>query len=265
MLVLQGLETLPKPAWAVYTAALLFGAIGLLDDGLSWRRARSRGLAALPKFLLSLVAAGGWLAAFHEVFQVPTLIPFTDQRLALPVAAVAALGLIVLLSTTHSMNLTDGLDGLAVGVGAIMVASLCIACPDSATWPALVPLLGALLGFLWVNAHPAGLFLGDVGSFAVGGAVAAAVLMDGLAFVLPLLGGLLVLEALSVIAQVGVYRLTQRRLLRMSPLHHHFERAVGRGRRSILPGPLLDEPLLTMRLWILEALFAAVAVLAMSA
>ena len=265
---LLGLELashVPRQTWAVYVSALVFGLIGLSDDLVSLLRRRSRGLSVGQKLLLGVAAATALFFAFGNVFRGAVLLPFTSHHVFLPVAASAALAVAVFLATTNSMNLTDGLDGLATGVTLIVGIALWIGRPSAETELALLPFLGALAGFLWVNTYPARLFLGDVGAFALGGAVAALALADGLALVLPLLAGVVVLEAVSVILQVVIYRTTGRRLLRMSPLHHHFEFSPGLTREHLLPAMTLPEPAITMRLWLLQAVFAGIALLAMAA
>jgi phospho-N-acetylmuramoyl-pentapeptide-transferase len=263
LLTLHLVDPLPGRVWWVFFATLAYAGIGLADDLLSLARGRSRGLAAPTKILLGLGAAGGLLAAHPAAFDQPQLIPFSAHPVLLPIAATVALVLVVFVATTNSMNLADGLDGLATGLSAIILAALVIARPENATAVAVLPLLGVLAGFLWVNAYPSRLFLGDVGAYALGGTVAAIVLIEGLALVLPLLAGVLVLEATSVLAQVTWYHATGRRLLRMSPLHHHFEQSVA-ARPHRIPGPLLPEPAITVRFWLLQALFAAIAVIAMT-
>jgi len=137
-----------------------------------------------------------------------------------------ALSLAVVLATTHAVNLTDGLDGLASGtivppllvlaVVAVRQGNGDVACVVTAT-------LGAVLGFLLYNRHPAKLFMGDTGSLALGAALAGAAILTGTQLLLPLIGGVFVAETLSVIVQVTSYKTTRKRVFRMSPLHHHFE------------------------------------------
>ena len=137
-----------------------------------------------------------------------------------------ALSLAVVLATTHAVNLTDGLDGLASGTIVPPLALLAfIAFRQGSGDVAIVTvaMLGAVLGFLVYNRHPAKMFMGDTGSLALGGALAGAAILTGAQLLLPLIGGVFVAETLSVILQVTSYKTTRKRIFRMSPLHHHFE------------------------------------------
>jgi len=181
--------------------------------------------------------------------------------LSLPSIAFFFLAWAVFLATTNSINLTDGLDGLATGVSILILCGFLIIVPTREFAGVIFPLIAILAGFLWVNAYPARLFLGDVGSFALGGVVAGVALASGTALILPLLAGLLVLESGSVILQVSCYRLTGQRIFKMSPLHHHFEHAEGIDHPYFLPAAEWPEPKITLRLWIVQALFVGLAVL----
>jgi phospho-N-acetylmuramoyl-pentapeptide-transferase len=137
-----------------------------------------------------------------------------------------ALSLAVILATTHAVNLTDGLDGLASGTVVPPLALLAfIAARQGNTNVAIVAVavVGAVLGFLLYNRHPAKIFMGDTGSLALGAALAGAAILTGSQLLLLLIGGVFVAETLSVIIQVTSYKTTRRRVFRMSPLHHHFE------------------------------------------
>lgn len=246
----------------VLATAVVCSAIGAADDLISMRRRRSAGLSGPAKLALTSIGAAALWFAFRETLTVPVAVPFTSIALPLPPAASLALVWIVLLSTTNGMNLTDGLDGLASGVAVIVLVGLILLRPTETNLTLIVPLIGALLGFLAINVHPARLFLGDVGSFLLGGVIAAIALAEGLAFVLPILAGVLVLEVGSVILQVGSLRLTGRRVFRMSPLHHHFERSEDPERDHILPACQWPEGQVTVRFWILSVAFVGLAVLA---
>jgi len=246
----------------VVAVAALCAGVGAADDAISMRRRRSEGLSGLAKLALTSVIAVGLWFAFREMLSVPLLVPFSSIVLHLPPAASLALTWFVLLSTTNGMNLTDGLDGLATGVAVIVLGGLILIRPTATTLVLAVPLIASLLGFLTINAHPAGLFLGDVGSFFLGGAIASIALINGLAFILPILAGVLVLEAGSVILQIGSLRLTGRRIFRMSPFHHHFEQSNGATRDHLLPAFQWSESQVTVRFWIVAAAFVGLAVLA---
>ncbi|MCX7832283.1 MAG: phospho-N-acetylmuramoyl-pentapeptide-transferase, partial [Actinobacteria bacterium] len=133
---------------------------------------------------------------------------------------------LVISATTNTVNLTDGLDGLAAGTVAIASAALAAIAfreriPDVAFFAAAVA--GAAAGFLWWNAHPAQIFMGDTGSLSLGGAIAAVSVLTKTELFLPLIGGIYVIEGLSVILQVISYKLFKKRIFKMAPIHHHFE------------------------------------------
>jgi len=195
--------------------------IGAWDDLMSIRRQKNRGLSARSKFALTALAAvlffliaGPVPAVFAGIGSVPAWLWY-------------GLSLCVVLATTHAVNLTDGLDGLAGGV--VLPPLLVLVCAAGmlhapfgvALFAASVA--GAVLGFLLYNRHPARVFMGDTGSLALGGALAGVAILSGTQLFLPLIGGVLAAETLSVIIQVASYKSTRRRVFRMSPLHHHFE------------------------------------------
>jgi phospho-N-acetylmuramoyl-pentapeptide-transferase len=156
--------------------------------------------------------------------------------------------LLVILGTTNAVNLTDGLDGLAAGAGALaLLAYTAIAFLERQYDVAIIcgAMVGAIVGFLWYNSHPADIFMGDTGSLAIGGVLAAAAVLTKTELLLPVIGGLFVLEALSVIVQVVVFKLTGRRVFKMAPIHHHFE-FLG-----------WQENKVVVRFWIAQAAFAA--------
>ncbi|HDS29258.1 MAG TPA: phospho-N-acetylmuramoyl-pentapeptide-transferase, partial [Candidatus Acetothermia bacterium] len=174
----------------------------------------------------------------------------------------ALLCTLMLLSTTNSANLTDGLDGLAGGVSLlVLIGLLLISPPSSAASSGLIlPLVGCLLGFLWLNVYPARLFLGDVGAFGLGGIIGALAWTQGASLLLPLLAGVFVLEAVSVLLQVVILRLTRRRLLKMAPLHHHFEDSTRmHTREHWIPAFTWPEATVTARFLLLQAGFVLLA------
>ncbi len=253
--------------WLAIGVSSAFGAIGFTDDYLKLRRGENLGLSASAKLLLTVAVA---LAAAVAVLSLPEPYSF-EPTVALPFfkRAVYSLGVfylpfvaVVLVGSSHAVNLTDGLDGLAIGATLIAAATYAVftyVAGNSVVAGYLqVPyvrgvgevaifcgaLVGASLGFLWYNAHPAEVFMGDVGSLAIGGAIGMVAVMAKQEIVLLLVGGLFVVEALSVIVQVASFKLTGRRVLRMAPLHHHFE----------LSG--WAEPKIIVRFWIAAILFA---------
>jgi len=256
--------------WVAVAATALFGAIGFADD---WRKVvqrRNLGLRARSKFGLQVGVAlvlGGfllWLAhegAFHTTLSVPFFKNFRPELgWVFPLFVV-----LVLTSSSNAVNLTDGLDGLAVG--SLLVAWASFTILSYAAGNAIVAdylgianvkgvgeltvfcgaVIGASLGFLWFNSHPADVFMGDVGSMAMGGALGTVAILIKQEVLLVLVGGLFVVEAASVILQVGSFKLRGKRIFRMSPLHHHFE----------LSG--WSETKVVIRFWILAILFSLLA------
>jgi phospho-N-acetylmuramoyl-pentapeptide-transferase len=253
--------------WIAVGVTAAFGGIGLLDDFLKVRRKHNRGLSARIKMASQILVAS---AAGLAVRNLPAAYGF-DDRLALPFfkEAVFDLGwlyvpfvVLVLVATSNTVNLTDGLDGLAIGSTLIAAATYAvftyIAGNSIVAGYLQVPyvrgvgevaifcgaLVGASLGFLWYNAHPAEVIMGDVGSLALGGAIGVVAVLAKQEILLVLVGGLFVIEGLSVILQVASFKLRGKRVLRMAPLHHHFE----------LTG--WAEPKIVVRFWILSVLFA---------
>ena len=225
----------PSHGGFILVSGLGFGGLGLADDVLSLRRRHSTGLTGVQKLLLGSLLSIGLFVFFKDQILVPQQIPFSASRIALPWIGGLFLTWLLLVASTNSANLTDGLDGLASGVSILVLGGLLIAFPTEGNVLLILPLIAALAGFLWLNTHPAGLFLGDVGSFALGGIIGALALANGAAFLLPILAGVFVLEAMSVILQVGFLRLTGKRLFKMSPFHHHFEASTRDERTHWLP------------------------------
>jgi phospho-N-acetylmuramoyl-pentapeptide-transferase len=155
--------------------------------------------------------------------------------------------LLVIVGTTNAVNLTDGLDGLAAGAGAIaLLAYTAIAFLEREYDLAIVcgAMVGSIIGFLWFNSHPAQVFMGDTGSLAIGGVLAAAAVLTKTEMLLPIIGGIFVLEAFSVMIQYVYFKLTRKRVFRMAPVHHHFE----------LSG--WEENKVVVRFWIIQVAFA---------
>jgi phospho-N-acetylmuramoyl-pentapeptide-transferase len=218
-------------AWAYFVLVVGSAAIGFADDYSAIRRGRNRGLGARAKFLATAVVGALFLFMILQIrgplvwkFGVPLL--FIGNA---PVWLWFALSLAVILATTHAVNLTDGLDGLAAGtvVPPLVVVALLASRGffNAPAWVAATTMIGAALGFLIYNRHPAKLFMGDTGSLALGAALAGVAILTGAQLLLLLVGGVFVVEALSVIIQVTSFKTTGRRVFRMSPLHHHFELA----------------------------------------
>jgi phospho-N-acetylmuramoyl-pentapeptide-transferase len=247
--------------WVAVTGLLSFGAVGLLDDYLKIRRKHNQGLTVAQKFTLEIIAAllvGVMLLAmnarrhydtslnvpFAKNFKPDLLIhPWLTNPWTYPLAFVGffVFLILVLVGTADSVNLTDGLDGLAIGLmiiaaGAMTMLSFLSGNAELARYLDLArtpgaseltiycgALTGASLGFLWYNAHPAEIFMGDVGSLALGGGLATVAVLLKQELLLPLIGGIYMLEAISVILQVGSFKLRGKRIFKMAPIHHHFE------------------------------------------
>ncbi len=269
--------------WVVMGSTLAFGAIGFTDDYIKVVSRRSLGLTARAKILLQILAGvavavalialraqGLWssrlnlpfIKRFRPDLVWPSLgsIPHLGFLAFLPLVVYVV---VILVAASNSVNLTDGLDGLAIGCTIIAAAALTfltyvianVVFADYLEFQRMSlagevtvfcgSMVGASIGFLWYNAHPAEIFMGDVGSLALGGAIATVAVVIKQELLLPFIGGIFVLEALSVILQVGSYKLRNgKRIFKMAPLHHHFE----------LMG--WSESKVIVRFWILALLFA---------
>jgi phospho-N-acetylmuramoyl-pentapeptide-transferase len=205
------------------------GTLGLIDDRMSLVRTRGgQGMRARFKFVwqigIAAVAAAGLFAVLgiDHVF-----VPTVREALHLGGVAYCLLVVLTIVGAANAVNLTDGLDGLAGTTAAWSFgayAAIAYLYGQFFLVTFCLVMMGALLAFLWFNAHPAEVFMGDTGSLAVGATLAVVALMTGQVLLLPIIGFIFVAEALSVILQVGYFKLTGgKRLLRMSPLHHHFE------------------------------------------
>ena len=228
------------------------GALGAFDDYLNART--GEGIKARQKLIWLTVVA--FVAAYQiqQTYKIDAIaVPFYGP---LPIEPWLYVGFaaFAIIAAANGVNITDGLDGLSGGTVAIaFVAYMLIALLNTPAQPNLALLcaliIGALLGFLWFNVHPAQIFIGDSGALALGATLAVTALITGQVLVLPLIGAIFVLETASVILQVGYFRLTGgRRLFRMSPIHHHFE----------LGG--WDEEKITIRFWIVGILAALLGV-----
>jgi phospho-N-acetylmuramoyl-pentapeptide-transferase len=234
--LLFGLALIAAIAWhpdsatvALGTLGLLCGSIGFADDYISIRRGRNRGLRARDKFALTGLAGIVFLALAARDSS-PTLrdvvLTFGSAALHVPHLVWYLTSLLVILATTHAVNLTDGLDGLAGGTilpPLAVIAWLGWRAGATGVTVVDVALAASVIGFLTFNRHPASVFMGDTGALALGGVLAGSAVLSGTQLLLPLVGGVFAAEALSVILQVAFFKTTRRRIFRMSPLHHHFE------------------------------------------
>lgn len=231
--------------WLCLFITLFYGCIGSLDDLKKIRKKNSKGLSARGKLGLQLLGAGVVGIAIY-------LMPGFDGHLSLPFLKnfrpdlgwfYVVFAIIVIIGSSNAVNLTDGLDGLAAGP-TIVTAAIYLVFSYLAGHVVLAEylqlpyvagsgelavfcgtLVGACLGFLWFNAYPAQMFMGDVGSLALGGAIGAIAIIIKQEFLLAIVGGVFVMEALSVIMQVGYFKMTKgKRIFLMAPFHHHFEK-----------------------------------------
>lgn len=207
---------------------VLFGIIGFIDDYLKIKNRRSLGLRAYQKILLQLMVSVFMAVVASGISQVGTevLVPFTGRFVDLGILYIP-FTVCVLISTVNCVNLTDGLDGLAGGTAVVVLGFFSVIALASKNIGLLVfsgAMIGALLGFLRFNSHPAQVFMGDTGSLALGGAIAALAVITKLSLFILIIGAIYVLEGLSVIIQVAYFKLTGgKRFFKMAPLHHHFE------------------------------------------
>ena len=237
--------------------------VGFLDDWLKVTRQRSLGLNKRAKIAGQFVVALGFAIVAVDWLRVDTHLSFTRfNSLGLQLGKIGwvIFAVLVIVGAMNAVNLTDGLDGLASGSAVFAFAAFTVigfyqlrheviyknpASLDEAVMAA--SLIGACAGFLWWNAAPARIFMGDTGSLGIGAAIGVLALLENVDLLLPLIGGLYVLETLSVIAQVTSYRVFGRRILKMAPVHHHFELAGW------------PETTVIVRFWILAGLFTALA------
>ena len=214
----------------VYLFALVFGAIGFIDDYQKVKHHHNTGLTALQKFALQLAAAVAFLCLMRlEGLLTPNLyIPFWNTHLVLPWPVYLIFAAFVIVGTVNAVNITDGLDGLSTSVTIPVAVFFTVM---AVVWPGFAQLgtfsaamVGGLAGFLLYNHYPAKVFMGDTGSLFLGGAVAALAFAYDMPLVLILVGIVYICETLSDIIQVGYFKLTHgKRIFKMAPLHHHFE------------------------------------------
>ena len=214
---------------AVFGVALGCAAIGFADDYLKITRRRSLGLSARYKLLMQLaLALGLWYVARHSVGIESSLeLRISHASLDIPDAVYPLVIFLVIAGSSNAVNLTDGLDGLAAGCCAIVLlaytAITFITTGEHSLSLLSACLVGGCIGFLWFNAFPASIFMGDTGSLGLGGAIGALAVMTQTELLLIILGGIFVIEALSVAVQVISFKMFRRRVLLMAPVHHHFE------------------------------------------
>ena len=257
--------------WMVFTITAGFGLIGFTDDYLKISKKNTAGLAGKKKLLFQFTLALLTCGFYYYQFEDASLLhlPFLkDTSFDLGIWFIP-FGAFVIVGTSNAVNLTDGLDGLAIGP--VMTTAGCFGILAYVTghykiaeylnYPYLagsgelaifcLALVGAGMGFLWYNTYPAQVFMGDVGSLPLGGALGAVAVFTGHELLLILVGGIFVVEALSVITQVVSFKLTGKRVFRMAPIHHHFE----------LKG--WPEPRVIVRFWIISIMLAIVGLMSL--
>jgi phospho-N-acetylmuramoyl-pentapeptide-transferase len=252
--------------WIVIWMTVSFGLIGFLDDYRKLTRRSHHGVPGRVKLLLEILMAVGACIALAFLMRAPIAntiaIPFVKNIVLNVGWFFLPFGILVITGASNAVNLTDGLDGLAIGPS--MIATGCFAFIAYAVGNANfanylqlhhVPgadeltvfcgaMVGAGLGFLWFNAPPASVFMGDTGSLSIGAALGTISVVTKHELVLAIIGGLFVLEAISVIVQVASFKMTGRRVFRMAPLHHHFEQKGW------------EEAQIVIRFWIISAILA---------
>lgn len=253
--------------WLCVSAFLAFGAVGFLDDYLKLRAHNSKGLPARAKLAGQFIVAISIVLALYFSGEGSTMlyIPFFKNPVIDMGVWWIPFAVLLLVGESNAVNLTDGLDGLATGLLLFVFVTLAVLCylTGRADYSAYLNIpyiagagelavfclaaLGACVGFLWFNAHPAEVFMGDVGSLSLGGVVATISLVIKKEILILIIGGVFVLEAASVIIQVASYKLRKKRVFKMAPLHHHFE----------ISG--WAETKVVTRFWILGGLFAIIA------
>jgi phospho-N-acetylmuramoyl-pentapeptide-transferase len=268
--------------WLAVFSTMAFGAIGFADDYIKVVQKRNLGLTGRMKLVLQFLVSGFVAVALVTLtatrqYSTHLMVPFVKQFRPdlviesfrhyphlwwLAFTPFVLFVMLVLVGSSNAVNLTDGLDGLAIGCTVIAAGALTVLTYVSGhavfseylelqKMPQVAELtvfcgamVGSSIGFLWYNAHPAEIFMGDVGSLALGGAIGTVAIIIKQELLLPFIGGIFVLEALSVIIQVASYKLRKKRVFKMAPLHHHFE-LVGWSESKIIA-----------RFWIISLIFA---------
>ena len=254
--------------WAVLLLTLGYGAIGFVDDFLKLSRRNTKGVSARGKMIAQLIMGLACAIAISFLIRGPLgtglTLPVFKEVLIPFGFAFPLVGMVVMVGASNSVNLTDGLDGLAIvptiiAAGVFALIAYLVGNRVFADYLQLHPvpgvgelgvflagLIGAGLGFLWYNAPPAAVFMGDTGSLALGGALGAVAVATKHEIVLAIVGGLFVMETVSVIIQVFWYKRTGRRVFLMAPLHHHYEKKGW------------SEPTIVIRFWIVSMVLALV-------
>ena len=254
--------------WIILLTSFLFGALGFIDDYLKLVKRNSKGVSGKQKILaqtiIALLSVILTISVHPEAIQYAVTIPFMKAALVDLGYFFIPFSLFIIVSASNAVNLTDGLDGLAIFPAIIVAGCLAIFAYLGGHYVfshylhlPFIPaagelsifcgaLMGAGLGFLWFNAPPANIFMGDTGSLAIGGAIGTMSVMAKQELVFPIIGGIFVMEAASVVLQVASFKLTGKRMFRMAPIHHHFEH---RG---------WSESTIVIRFWIIAVILALI-------
>lgn len=271
--------------WLALSVTVAFGAVGFADDYMKVAKKNKKGVSGKIRLGVEFAVAGGAMAyLFYSELMAPHIrlqlqLPFTnfyEGSISMPAWLYAVFGAFVVVGAANAVNLTDGLDGLAIGPSIMNAGTFLIfayiagvettirdAAGQSVTMAQYLhiahiegiaelaifcaALFGAGVGFLWYNAYPAQVFMGDVGALSIGAAIGMLAVLTKNELVLLIVGGLFVIEALSVIIQVGSFKTRGKRVFRMAPIHHHYE----------LKG--WDEPKIIVRFWLVSLVFALIA------
>jgi phospho-N-acetylmuramoyl-pentapeptide-transferase len=274
--------------WIALAVTVAFGFIGFMDDYMKVSKKNTKGVSGKVRLAAEFgVAVGAMLVLLGTDSMDPSIrlavqLPFTnfyEHHIVLPLWGYVVFGSIVVVGTANAVNLTDGLDGLAIGPTIINAGTFCIfayLAGSAATLSTTVngvmkeqtiaeylhiahiggaselaifcaAMVGAGIGFLWYNTYPASVFMGDIGALSLGGAIGIMAVLTKNELVLPLVGGLFVIETLSVVIQVGSFKTRGKRVFKMAPIHHHYE----------LKG--WEEPKIIVRFWIVSVLLALLA------
>jgi len=210
-----------------YTFMLLNGLCGFLDDYVKFFKKQNKGLSARQKLVLQFAIAAAYIFALDVTGNLSTFVklPFMSESVNLGIFYYVIL-IVGIVFTVNSTNLTDGIDGLCSSITAVVMIFMTVLCVKSGDLSGIYlcgATLGGMLGFLVYNFHPAKVFMGDTGSLYIGGAVVAAAMILDVPFILVFVGIMYYVESVSVMIQVTSYKLTKKRVFKMTPIHHHFE------------------------------------------
>ena len=225
VMLILGYKFNDKAMIALYSL-IAFGFIGFLDDLLKILKKQSEGLKPGQKMILLLIFSIALAIYGYYNLNTNLLIPFTSFEIQLVILYIPFV-VIIYAATTNAVNLTDGLDGLATSVSILVLTFFTIVCfmmKETSLAVFCVVLIGGLIGFLKYNAYPAKIFMGDTGSLAIGGAISTVAIILEQPLLIIIVGGVYVFETLSVIIQVISFKLTGKRVFKMAPVHHHFEK-----------------------------------------